>query len=270
MKAMRLFTNAKKSVRCLSVAATIFIGVGCTDLKYTEHIDASLRTARIPASTIAVLPIDGLSYQPPSSCFGSSYSIEDEVKYQAHWNERIRKTLQAKFPDQKWVFLAKDSGALGAGGADFPAIKELSGKSAKAVTINAMNKDEIIYEPLAANPELQPHLKKLRETTGADYAVVFVTPSLSGDIQTTYSGSGTWSSQTYYTADIQILVWECGSGKLLYSSGGWSRNTSACFFLSAEDAAIDGADGDLRNNLHKIISYLIEYDVSRHGVQARR
>jgi hypothetical protein len=274
--------RARSSVSFASaVAAATVLFSGCTNLKYTVHIDATLKDAKIPASTIAVLPIDGLMYQPPSSCFGSSHTAEDEKRYQDHWNERMQKILMEKFPNQKWVFPSADIKGPDSGAIDFAAIREHSRKSAKAITINAMSADQIGYEPLPVNPELRPHLQKLRESTGAAYAVVFVAPSLSGSIQTTttYQTYGTpgntygmWStnSQTYYTADIRILVWECGSGKLLYSSGGWSKNTSVCFFVGAEDAAIDGADKDLRKKLQKIISYLIEYDVSRHGGQARR
>jgi hypothetical protein len=81
---------------------------------------------------------------------------------------------------------------------------------------------------------------------------------------------GGGSSQTYYTADVQALVWDCSSGKLLFSSGGWCNTTSPCFFIPPEDMAIEGVNSKFQDNLLKIITALLNYNASRYLAQASR
>ncbi len=256
-----------------AVCVPALLIIGCTDMKYTMHIDPTLETSKIPPSTIAVFPVDELDYAPAAYCFGLISGSKDPTRYQESWNKRMKESLIKKFPNQKWAFLSKDSGLLQSGAIDFAAIKEISRKNSRATQINAINKDQVNFETMMSSTEMQSHLQKLRESTAADYAVVLVSPMLSGEVVTTYtynSYGGSSSSQEYYTADIQILVWECSTGKMLFSSGGWCRSSAMCFFVSAQDAAIDGADSKFEKNLQKIISYLLEYDVSRHAAQAAR
>jgi hypothetical protein len=256
---------------------TAFLIVGCTDMKYTVHIDPSFEASKIPPSTIAVFPVDELNYAPPTYCFGLITQSKDPAKYEAVWNLKLRESLMKKFPQQKWVFLKKDNGVLQAGsGIDFFAVKDISKKNAPAVQINALEKDRFFYESMNINPQMQMNLQRLRDATGAHYAVVCISPLLSGEVVTTYNagggafGSGSSSSQTYYTADIQVLVWECSSGKLLFSSGGWCKSSSGCFFISAQDMAIDGADSKFEKNLQKMISRLLDYDKAQRTAQAAR
>jgi hypothetical protein len=244
--------------------------VGCANMKYTVHIDQSLEGKKITTSTIVVFPVQDMNYQPPSSCMGPSGSPGNQMTYQAHWNEKIRTTLSVKFPAQKWVFISDGQ----AEGVDVDAVIELSKNSLLATTINEMSADQIMYEPLREYSQIQTYLQNLVSTSGAQYAMVFVNPMLSGEVQTTYSpgfynaGTGTMtgggmSSTTYYTADIQALVWECATGKLLFSSGGWSHKSSPCFFIPPQDIAIDGANGKFQKNLAKIITLLMDYDASK-------
>jgi hypothetical protein len=269
----RMFAKCKSALFPILGIAALFV-TGCTDMKYTVHIDPAFETSKIAPSTIAVFPIDELNYAPPSYCFGLIEPSKDPTKYQAVWNQKLRESLMKKFPQQKWVFLQKDNGVLQAGsGIDFFAIKDISKKSTQARQINAIEKDKIFYEPMKINPQMQFYLQKLREATGAEYAVVCISPLLAGEVQTTYSvgayGGGA-HSETYYTADVQILVWECSTGKILFSSGGWCKSSSNCFFISAQDNAINGADSKFEKNLQKIISRLLEYDISRRTTQAAR
>jgi hypothetical protein len=235
---------------------------GCTSLKYTVYIDPSLEGKKITTSTIAVFPVKDMNYQPPSSCLGSSGSAGDQLTYQEHWNEKLRLSLCKKFPAQKFVFISEGESQ----GVDVDAVIEISKNSVRATTINAMSADQILYEGLGGNDKMQTYLQNLVTSIGAQYAMVFVGPLLSGDIVTTMSAGPngmTSSSRTYYTADIQTLVWECSTGKLLFSSGGWCNSSSPCFFIPPQDMAIDGANGKFQKNLTKIIALLMDYDASR-------
>jgi hypothetical protein len=250
-----------------SIALVSFLG--CTNMKYTVHIDQSLEGKKITTSTIAVFPVKDMNYQLPSSCLGSSGSAGDQLTYQENWNQKLRTSLSTKFPAQKFVFISEGE----AQGVDIDAVIEISKNSVRATTINEMSTDQILYEGLGENHQMQTYLQNLVTATGAQYAMVFVGPVLSGETTTSYTpgyfnaatggytGGGV-SSKTYYTADIQTLVWECSTGKLLFSSGGWSKNSSPCFFMPPQDAAIDGVNGKFQKNLTKIIALLMDYDAS--------
>ena len=265
-----MFIPIKSASRYFFVCIALVSFIGCTNMKYTVHIDKSLEGKKITSSTIAVFPVQDMNYQPPSSCMRPSGSSSDQMTYQAHWNEKIRTTLSVKFPAQKWVFISDGQ----AEGVDVDAVIELSKNSLLATTINEMSADQIMYEPLREYSQIQTYLQNLLSSSGAQYAMVFVNPMLSGEVQTNYSpgfynaGTGTMtgggmSSTTYYTADIKTLVWECSTGKLLFSSGGWCNSSSPCFFIPPQDIAIDGANGKFQKNLAKIITLLMDYNASR-------
>lgn len=256
--------------RLLVSTGIVFAGcslmTGCTNMKYVPHIDPSLKNAKIPASTIAVFPIDKMNYQPPSSCIGSS-DMGDQSTYQKKWNDQVRKTLDTAFKNHKLVFLSPSDSLLSKNIVDFYTITETSKRFARKEQINTLKPDTIIFEPLATSPEMQANLQKLKDATGANYAVVFVEPSLSGAVHTTYTYSpngGGASSQTVYTADVQTLVWDCTTGQLLFSSGGWCSTSSPCFLITPQNMAIDGANSQFRSQLKLIISRLINYDTRRY------
>ena len=116
-------------------------------------------------------------------------------------------------------------------------------------------------------------LKKLMLPTGAQYAIIFYSPALSGEETSSYStgfigaggaySGGGVSETSHYTADIEVLVWDCSTGRLLFSSGAWSR-ASPCLFSSAADVAINRADRSFLDKLEIIISRVIVYDTSMH------
>jgi hypothetical protein len=257
-----MISRFKSAIFSLFASIALVSFFGCTSLKYTVYIDPSLEGKKITTSTIAVFPVKDMNYQPPSFCLGSSGSAGDPLTYQEHWNEKMRTSLSTKFPAQKFVFISEGE----AQGVDVDAVIEISKNSVRATTINEMSADQISYEGLGENPQMQTYLQNLINSTGSQYAMVFVGPLLSGDIVTTMSGGPngmTSSSKTYYTADVQTLVWECSTGKLLFSSGGWCNSSSPCFFIPPQDMAIDGANGKFQKNLAKIIAFLMDYDSSR-------
>jgi hypothetical protein len=258
-KAGRLFL-------AISVVVAVLL-CGCTDMKYTTHLESSLKEAKIPASTIAVFPITELNYQPPHSCMGSGIAPESEEKYRQNWNKTMSQSLHEEFPKHKFVFLQKGAGVLSSSGVDFFGILEQSKRAARAEEINAMASDSTVYEPMITSNEMKSYLKPVADSTGAQYALVFVSPSLSGDIHTSYMANGmnggTFNSSTVYTADVQVLAWECSSGRLLFSSGGWGSGSSSCFLFVPQDMAIDNANEKFRKNLQHMLLRLIKYDESK-------
>ena len=268
---MKAGGNYIRSTVLLSVVTLVLMGAdGCTSMKYTATVDSSLKQERITSATIAVFPVDDMRYSPPSSCMGPTSSPDQKGEYEDMWNQKMRSGLQAKFADQNWVFLDLDSGLIASGEIDFGAVKELSTNAIRSTKINAMKADQIDYEPMSNSPRMQEYLSKLKNETNAEYAIVFVTPSLSGEQVTTYSYSqygSSSSTQTYYTADVQILVWECATGKLLLSSGGWNKSSSSCFFVPPQPVALDGVNRSFEKKLELIIASLLRLDARKYVAQ---
>jgi hypothetical protein len=235
-------------------------------MKYTTHIDPSLQAEKLPPSTIAVFPVSKLNYMPPHTCMGSGIAPGSQEKYQQEWNDRIALSIAKNFPKQKFVFLEEGKGLLSSSAVDFYGIVEQSKRASRAQQINAMKPDSTIYEPMITSNEMQTYLKAVADSTGARYAVVFASPSLSGDVQTTYNGGmngGSFNQQTVYTADVQALVWECSTGKLLFSSGGWGAGSSSCFLFVPQNMAMDDANSKFEKNLLHLLTNLIDYDASK-------
>jgi len=146
-------------------------------------------------------------------------------------------------------------------------ITEQSKRAARAQQINQMKSDSPVYESMLTSVEMQTLLKPVSDSTGAAYALVFVTPALTGSLQTNYyagaNGMGSTSQSTNYTADVQALVWECSSGKLLFSSGGWGSGSSQCFLFVPQNMAIDGANVQFEKNLKYLLTRLMQYDAMK-------
>lgn len=263
--------NFVRGAVAFTLATLVLIGVdGCTSMKYTATVDTSLKQNRITTATIAVFPVDDMRYSPPTSCMAPASSPEQKGEYEDMWNQKMRSSLQTKFANQNWVFLGLDSGLIASGEIDFGAVKEISTNAIRSTKINAMKADQTDYEPMSNSPRMQEYLSKLRSETNAEYAIVFVTPSLSGELVTTHTYNqygGTSSTQTYYTADVQILVWECSTGKLLLSSGGWNKSSSACFFMTPQSVALDGVNKSFQKKLELIITALLRLDARKFVAQ---
>jgi hypothetical protein len=261
-------TNCSKLyVSVVAGALAVACLTGCTQMKYTIHLDPSVQSAKLPASTIAVFPVNNLSYEPPRGCMGDAgIAPGSQEEYQNNWNRKIAGTLGGMFPSQKFVFLSEGNGILASGGADVYGITEQSKRAARAQQINQMKSDAPVYESMITSGEMQSLLQPVADSTGAAYAIVFVTPALTGSITTNYNAGpngGSYSQSTNYTADVQALVWECATGKLLFSSGGWGAGSSQCFLMVPQNMAIDGANSQFKNNLKYLLIRLMKYDAAK-------
>lgn len=240
-------------------AVVVLLSAGC-GYKYTIVADNNLKLSTMSSATVAVLPMPDLYYNPPESClFPPDMSAKPEIRHE--WNERIKTSLHDNFPGQKFVFLEENKGILGRKEYQLPILCAKAENSIVADKISQSQSSPVLYTPMGTNSSLSPFLKDLKEQTGAQYAVIFLTPALTGEIQNTYNPGpygGSFNSTTYYTADIQIQLWDCSSSKLMYSSGGWNKSAGYCFFLSPESAAMQNSTNRMLNNLHKTISFLLE------------
>ena len=255
----------------LIAAAVVPIAlVGC-GFQYTKNINKSLEGRKIPVTSIAVLPVPNPDYQPPESCM-PTFSVKEwnASSLGETWNSEIQKTLTRKFPNQKWVFPSETDSFLLAPEHSLSTISALASEEplrTSKVDASALESEVIKYEPLQTSQRLLPILQALKQTTGSNYAVFFLRPTLTGEIQTTYNapmygangmmtGGGT-SQREVYTADIQIQLWDCSTGQLLYSSGGWAKSGSPCFFVTPEESAIKDGTSDMLGSLTRIITCLL-------------
>ena len=182
-------TNCSKLyVSVVAGALAVACLTGCTQMKYTIHLDPSVQSAKLPASTIAVFPVNNLSYEPPRGCMGDAgIAPGSQEEYQNNWNRKIAGTLGGMFPSQKFVFLSEGNGILASGGADVYGITEQSKRAARAQQINQMKSDAPVYESMITSGEMQSLLQPVADSTGEAYAIVFVTPALTGSITTNYN-----------------------------------------------------------------------------------
>jgi hypothetical protein len=232
----------------------MFSGCG---YKYTIVSDNNLKLSAISKTTIAVFPVGQIQYSPPSSCLFPA-DLSKEPVLRNDWNADIQAMLQKNFPEQKFVFLTENDDLLNNAGGNLSSLYSRAERNTAAQRVSRSSSNQIYYMPMDRNSSLQPFFNQLREKTEAQYAVFFLTPSLTGEIQTSYNaGTGSFSSTKYYTADIQIQIWDCTSSQLMYSSGGWNKSAGYCFFVSPENVSIHKSNKEMFQNLFKAISSLL-------------
>jgi hypothetical protein len=245
----------------------MLLGTGCHTI-YTSAVHPSLKSDKIPFSTFAVFPVTGMDYVPASSCILFSPDPEAGKKNQKKLNATIARGLPGKFPGQKMVFLAEEDSFFIEKAHELAYVLSLAEAYVSIVNkIKTSSVDSTFFTDLPADAKIGGVLGDLRNSRGADYAIVFLKPRFSGE--TTYSyhapvftgtgwSGGGGSSKTTYTADLQIQVWDCRNGQLLYESGIVTSGSNFCFFISAQDAAIQSVPNDLMKKLTKVISYVLE------------
>jgi len=233
---------------------------------YTTHIDPSMQGQKLSAAPVAVLPISGLDYRPPMGCMAPEPDPYAPQQWERRWNERIQEDLTTAFPNEQFMFLRRGEGPLADPRLDPDLIQIKAARAPRPQHKMGGDVDEITWQSMPADPDLAPLLATLGSATGARYAVVFVSPSLAFEAQTTttYSynpstgmGSTSSSTTTMYTGDIQIQIWDCASGLLLYTSGGIYTATESCLLPDARERALQGADEDLDERLDAILALLL-------------
>jgi hypothetical protein len=239
----------------------MLIGLTGCGFKYTEVINDSLSGQKIKPTTFIVFPVTDLTYRPPESCF-IPVDLSKGPACQESWNEDVKKKLIEKFPNEKWIFLGKSDAFFKSEEHSLHRIIALGEEQTRSKLINMADSDVVQYTVTPQSQAMNTVLKDLYDSTHAEYAIMFNHPSLTGEVQTSYTMNGngmmSGSSQTYYMSDIRVQIWQCQTGKLMYCSGGWSKESGFCFFISPEDAAIKSATSQIVKKLIKVISEIIQ------------
>jgi len=238
-------------------AVILYSFTGC-GLKYTQALDKSLEKSKIPASSFVVFPVIDMSYAPPASCLWP-VNTEDGPKYQDHWNKEVKKELTKTFPNEKWLFLTDDSAKYLENIDVIRQTCQIANQKAVSQMVSIVSEDKIDYIDGIADTRMAEILKKISDSANVNYAIIFTSPSLSGEVHTTYNGNGGFTSTTYYTSTVRAQVWDCNTGKLLFCSGGWNKSSGFCFFVSPQDMSIQNSTGQILDRLTKIISHLLKY-----------
>lgn len=241
------------------------LGLGACSLHYTVHMDPSMQGQKLSSAPIAVLPISGLDYRPPAGCMAPDPDPYAPQQWEQAWNVQIQRDLTETFPNEQFMFLRRGEGPLADPRLDPDLIQIKAARAPRPQKKVSGDEDAIMYQSLPADPDLAPLLATLGSQTGARYAVVFVSPSLAFEAQTTttttYNPNGGFSTSssttTMYTGDIQVQIWDCSSGMLLYTSGGIYTATESCLLPDARERAERGANQDLSDRLDAILALLL-------------
>jgi hypothetical protein len=253
----RCFNKKTYALSFAACATILLLFTGC-GLKYTQALDKSLEKSKIPAGSFVVFPVIDMSYAPPSSCLWPA-NTEDGQKYQDNWNKEVKKQLTRTFPNEKWLFLTDDSTRYLENQDVIRQTCQLANQKAVSQLVSVASEDKIDYIDGIADTRMAEILKKISDSANVNYAIIFTSPSLSGEVHTTYNSNGGFTSTTYYTSTVRAQVWDCTTGKLLFCSGGWNKSSGFCFFVSPQDMSIQNSTGQILDRLTKIISHLLKY-----------
>ncbi len=255
-----------KLIKKLVMLVLPILLISCAVMDYTKHADVSLRGTKIEDSkTFIVFPLDNPNFQPPTSC-GSPTSKHTKDTVEDFWNDKIAMFLKENFPNQQFNFMKDDSQLYREEKSTFFALKAEAFESSYVKIINLYNGEENPIEYIQSEPnkvikeKLKPYLTKYP----ADYAVIFVEPSLSGSIHTSTTTSynvssggmsTSSSSQTIYTANVEIQVWDCNSGILLFNSGAYVKNSDGgCMLVTPEEVSMKNNSKKLTERLAEVVS----------------
>lgn len=236
----------------------------CSLVFYSEHIHTDLRSNQSGKigyeNSFVVFPIRKVNFEPPNGCMGPQSSLSSE-DIEFRWNEKIEKHLLENYSKQKWTFIEKNDAMLKDKKTSFAKIKMLCEEASVVSKIQSMEKPVHMFQKLPTDEEMMELLKNYSQKFEAKYAIIFIDPSLVGDVQTTstYSANGGFSqsSQTFYTTQFEIQLWNCDIGQLLYNSGVHQRQGGFCIFVSPEDAAISNSSTDFTSRLSMVVETAI-------------
>ncbi len=240
---------------------TICLCTSCTFMRYTEHIDKSLKSNRIgKTANFVVLPLTNVHVTPPPGmCFFKPKSKYTNISAATAWTNNIKDKILKNYPEHQWEFVPETNSSV-------HRLTIAAEKASITQKISAKADSGLITfeEQIAINPALVSDFNALSNENTPDYAIVFIRPSLTGEYVTSYSapmmsstgfmGGGGFKSEKYYNADIEIQLWHCQTGKLLYNTGVWNKSKGFCFFFSPEDAAISNGTNDLLDKLEQVLS----------------
>jgi len=215
--------------------------------------DSYLRNTKISNATIAVYPVDAMDFRPGQlGKENATPSREFKCRFLSLWNKQIKSYLTEAFESIHWVFLNADSEAGSLNGLNFSAVKRVSRNLSTANTYNSVRPPEDSRR-LSATDTMKKNLNILANEKNADYALVFVSAVISGESSSNMSFDGNINYSSTNTASIRLLLWECASGKLLFSSKVSYTSSMTVLPVPTEPLAVSGACDEMRKQLKKIL-----------------
>lgn len=247
-----------------ALLALIAVGFsGCASY-YTRHLSETYKDAKIEGKSFAILPVMDIAYQPPSNCMGSGSGSGE--KYRKTWLDAVEKDLRSHFKNQKFRTYAPEE--LEELRIDAPALYSAAADDISAMGVNRLGSSpngapKVTVETARPGGKAGRYLRYLHDSDKVDYVIILVEPKMTGETHSNYNAQGGMSSYTVYTSDVQFGVWSAETGELAYSAGSINASSGFCFFVTPQQASIDGTANDIATQLKALIARLLEEKTAR-------
>lgn len=235
--------------------------MGCSSLKYSQHIDSDLRQKNLNLNgTFIVFPIEDVTFNVPPSIF-YSYSTKDRIRIEQLWNSEIKKNLRERLPQIDFDFISEDDSLLVEEDSSIYAIKHIGYESGLVRILDPRDRDEKRkeYFQKKVHEEMKKKLLPYQSKYNADYAVIFVNPYLHFTENYYENESVPTISQFYgYSSTVEIQIWDITAGSLLFDSGTYDHR----FFFNLF-TLIFRDESTIKKNASKVGKILSEFISTR-------
>jgi hypothetical protein len=245
--------------------SVLFLLFGC-GYKYTQHADVSMKGKLIQQESIAVFPLENVIVIPTESCFSASTPYR--TKTTTHlWDEGIKNKLAKKFPNQKWYFIEPNDIFFRKESRKIDYIRALAKEKTTARLISGIESSPLKYEHLPKDTRIGAIFKEMHDSLQVSYAILFLKPVLKNEFRYTPSltlsipSGGLFpglSQRKVCKGDVQIQVWDCRNGQMIYNSGSYQVRGASCL-KTPEETTMVNATKDLVNKLLDVIEVIIKY-----------
>lgn len=235
---------------------------GCAS-HYSRHMSETYKDAKLEAKTFAILPLSDINYQPPSNCMGSGGG--SGAKYQEPWTKAVESSLKSSFAKHTFrVFQTEELEERKINPALLysQAADEISGMGVTKLE-SSPEAPKVGIEPTRSGGKVGRAIRALGDSDKVDYVIILASPKMTGEVHHNYSAQGGMSSMTVYTSDVQFGVWSVETGELAYASGAISASSGFCFFVSPQQASINGTSSGLAQQLKALIAKLLRDEAER-------
>lgn len=239
----------------MAVVMTTLLG-GCVSY-YTRHMSETWKDAKVEGKTFVILPVMDIEYNPPKGCFGSG--SKDGSVYEKPWLDAVVKSLRSSFKKQTFQMLTRED--VAGMGFDVPALYSAASDDILSMGVAKTESGpggppKVVYEPARGPGKAGQLLNGLGDSAKADYVILLVQPKMTGQVHYTHTAQGV-SAHTVYTSDVHFGVWSAETGELAYASGAINGSSGFCFFISAQQASINGTSSDIAQQLKVLIARLL-------------
>ncbi len=240
----------------------------CITLDYSRHADVSLTNKKIKTGkTFLVFPLINIHFNTAGSCF-EPFNYKTYAVQQSSWNSQIKKYLLKKFPDQIFTFILEDEALLYQAESSYQAIRAEAELSSLAKIIKVINGQENPMQffnsekSVVMKEKIMPYLSKYP----ADYIILFINPDISSEIREkmvqkhdirTGRMYREKESKEIMTTHVEVQVWDCRQGKLLFDSGAIDICKRGKCFKTIGEVALENNSRKLTDRLGDVVERTI-------------